>query len=258
MPSFTISLSGNSSELWSPIYPEILLDDQQSYSCGLLDFTTYQSIPNVTAKNNEISTYRDTDGDVSKAEANQIAILPDGTKKKRINTIQIPEGTYEAVDLLKTIKSMLEKKNTKFEYEINKNTLKATIKCSDHIVCPPGATSPLELLGFKNGFYIPKNTITESAGVIKISNVNVIRIESNITSGAYVNGKLCHSIYEFSSQKVDTGYKIIEQPRNIIYLPVVPRRINFIQLSIVDQNGDLVDFRGETVTCRIHIKSDND
>lgn len=92
--------------------------------------------------------------------------------------------------------------------------------------------------------------------MIKISKLNVIRVECNIVSGAYVNGRQCHSIYEFASNKVDAGYKIVEQPVNVIYMPVVPRRINCIQISVVDQNGELVDFRGEEITCRIHIKRD--
>ena len=55
---------------------------------------------------------------------------------------------------------------------------------------------------------------------------------------------------------VSPGEKIIESPRNLIYLPItssgsIPR----IEISVLDQNGDPIDFRGETITIRLHIRS---
>lgn len=158
--------------------------------------------------------------------------------------------------MLSTIKKLLAANGTTFNYFLNINTLKTTIKCSDYIVSEGSTVSPLELLGFKSGFRIPAGLETESDGVIQISRVNVIRIECDLATGAYVDGKLSHTIYEFPSHKVGDGYKIIEQPQNLIYLPVVPRRISNIQISVVDQSGNLIDFRGETISCRIHIKGE--
>lgn len=243
MTSFTVSLTGNTSELSSSFFPEIVLDDAYNYSCGLLEFTSYQSIPNVTSKNNEITVFHWE--------------MRDDVRHQNIYVLTVPVGSYEAEELLSVIKSMFDARNVLFEYSINKNTLKTTIKCADRVYLEPGYDSPLSLLGFKGNYNIVPDRATESDGVIQISAVNVIRIECNIVTGAYVDGKLCHSLYEFPSNKVGVGYKIIEQPRNIIYLPIIPRRINCIQVSIVDQDGNLIDFRGETVTCRIHIKRDD-
>lgn len=50
-----------------------------------------------------------------------------------------------------------------------------------------------------------------------------------------------HSFYP----TVELGFKIIEKPSNVIYLPVNVQRLDNITLSIVGQNGDTVDFRGE-------------
>lgn len=253
MSSITISFTGNTSELTSTFFPEIVLDEGYNYSCGLLDFTTYHSVPNITTKNNIVHYSRDD---------NKRAFF------------RIPIGCYEAEEILIYIQVKFTEIGVIFEYTLNKNTLKTTIKCNTPLHIE--SKSVFEVLGFvnknvtldlvtesgnllkfpKNGRTISADVQTESDDVVKISKLNVIRIECNIVTGAYVNGRLCHSLYEFASNKVDLGYKIVEQPNNIIYMPVVPRRINCIQISVVDQDGEKVDFRGEDITCRIHIKRD--
>lgn len=175
----------------------------------------------------------------------------DAKGSKTAKSISIPEGSYEAEDVLSYIKNELTKDQVSFEFAINKNTLKTTIKCSNEIDCSQ-TNSILKVFGF-NEKTVKAKTETKSTDIIKITQLNVIRVECNIVSGAYINGKPCHSIYEFASNKVDIGYKIVEQPSNVIYLPIVPSRINYIEIKIVDQDGNLVDFRGEGITCRIHI-----
>lgn len=103
MTSFTISLTGNSSQLSSSFFPDIVLDDRYTYSCGLLDFTAYQSIPNVTVKNNEIHIYRSVGGVVDvkltespKKDSTNNDICPpelvEKSPKKFVYSIKIPEG----------------------------------------------------------------------------------------------------------------------------------------------------------------------
>lgn len=233
MSSFTVSLTGNTSTLAASFYPEIILDEKYNYSCGLLDLATYHSIPNITLTNNKLYY--------------QIA-------EKDERCITVPVGCYEAIDILKYLKAALAEENISFQFTLNKNTLKTTIKCNKSLIFNK-SDSIHQVLGYKCSGIIA-NDEKESEDLVKITNLNVLRVECNIVSGAYVNGKPHHSIYEFASNKVDAGYKIIERPRNVIYMPIVPRRIDYIQITIVDQNGELVDFRGEDITCRIHIKRD--
>ena len=84
--------------------------------------------------------------------------------------------------------------------------------------------------------------------------VNSLRIENNDTTVAYINDRMVHTIHEFFPI-VPLGYKIVEIPSHVIYLPVAIENIDQIQLRIVDQNGNLVNFRDETITLRLHIKS---
>ena len=231
MSSITVSFTGNTSVLTSTFFPELTLDERYNYSCGLLDLTTYQSTPNVTHRNNKI--YHEIKGKP---------------------VLEVPVGSYEAVDLLEYIDKLLKYNGGGLTYLINKNTLKTIINSTTDLSAEP-EDSVFRVLGFRS--LIKANTPVESEDVIKISKLNVIRVECNIVSGAYVNGRPSHSLYEFASNKVDVGYKIIEQPNNIIYLPVVPRRISCIQIVIVDQDGRPVDFRGEEISCRIHIKRED-
>lgn len=89
---------------------------------------------------------------------------------------------------------------------------------------------------------------------VAILKVNALRVECNITAGAYINERKVHTIHEFFPT-VPPGYKIIEVPVHVIYLPITSRTIDCIRLQIVDQDGDLVNFRGEVITIRLHIKS---
>lgn len=240
MSSFTFTLSGDKSDLSNAFFPEIILDEASEYSCALLELTTYHSIPNITEDNNSL-----------------IYIKHEEDETVSMRTIAIPPGCYEAHEILDYIKAQLLAVGVSFEYEINKKTLKTRIKCSAELCfsCYRNGRSNTvnKVLGFAETT-IPRNQWTEAKSIIKISTQDVIRVKCNIVSGSYINGTLSHTIYEFATNKVDIGYKIIEQPKNLIYLPVNTRRINYLQLSLVDQDDVPIDFRGETITCRIHIK----
>lgn len=114
----------------------------------------------------------------------------------------------------------------------------------------PDSIGPL--LGFLPRILKP-NITHKSDNPVTILKVNSLRIECNITAGTYINSEKSHTIHEFFPS-VPPGYKIIEVPSHVIYLPVTVKCIDHIQLKIVDQDGDLVNFRGEVITIRLHIK----
>lgn len=225
--ALTLTLSGNTSILNVDYFPPIELSKNYEYVCGLVDFQTYNSIPNVDNSNNLFHI-----GD---------------------ETIEIPIGSYEIDDIANYIASDL--RNRKKDYQVsiwaNNNTLKSMISSNVSIYLDK-ERSIGSLLGFSQR-KLPENELHMSDLNINIIKVNAIRIECNIVTGAYINNVHAHTIHEFSTV-VGPGYKIVEVPRNVIYLPVNVKQITSVTLKIVDQDDDLINFRGETITARLHLK----
>lgn len=231
MSSTTVTLTGSSSELTAHFFPEIDLDSRFEYSCGLLEFVTYNSIPNITEINNKLHFIGDD---------------------HEMNTLTIPIGSYEINEIGDYIKDELKKRNIDFKYSINKNILKTQLWSNTGI--HKLDNSVLNLFGFKGDFFAPGRNYLSTLPV-NISSINTIRIDCNIVTGSYINGSKTHTLYEFAPT-TDTGYKIVENPRNIVYLPITSKKISLIQILLLDQDGKRVDFRGETISVRIHIKRD--
>ena len=49
------------------------------------------------------------------------------------------------------------------------------------------------------------------------------------------------------------GQKILEAPHNLIYLPVTVDIISTLSVWLMDQEGELLDLRGEELTIRFHL-----
>lgn len=220
----TLTLSGRSSHLSAEYFPPLNLD--QYYVCGLIDFQTYNSIPNVDERNNlfHIGEYE----------------------------IEIPTGTYEIDDIAKFISEELLLRNSTalVRIEANNNTMMSEIESNEKIYFNKDRTIG-KLLGFSKCI-LDSDVLHLSDLPVDINKVNIIRVECNIITGSYFNNKPVHTIHEFSPE-TGAGYKIIEVPRNVIYLPVNVKRISSLTLKLVDQDGDLINFRGERITVRLHL-----
>lgn len=222
--SLTLSLSGTSSILETQYFPPIELSPSKNYVLGLVELLTFNSIPNIDVGNNKFYVGK--------------------------NTITLPTGSWEVQDIERHLQKLLS--NTRLSIKPNNNTLRCTIRCGESIDFRP-EDSIGRLLGFTKRLLSP-DTDYESDLPVAILKVNSLRIECNITTGAYINGQLVHTIHEFFPA-VPPGYKIVETPSQVIYLPIAVKNIEHLQLRIVDQDGDLVNFRGETISIRLHLKS---
>lgn len=233
-----MSFIGNTSVLQADFFPEITLDPNANYCCALLDFSSYNSIPNII--NGENSDFVFKVGTVA-----------------REHTISLPTSMYEIEDILKYLKLELRRISVSLQYEINQASATVQIQFNADITWTGGTL--LNVIGFKfkegeTTHQFKKNYFCNSTHIAKITNIDLIRIECDIIHDAYINGKSCHTIHQFSHCKVPPGYKFIEVPQHIVYLPIKERELRTIQISIVDQDGKLIDFRGEQISCRIHIK----
>lgn len=230
--SLTLALDGTQSVLSADYFPPIELDENSDYQIGLLSFETYNSIPNVDSTNNKFHF--------------------DNGK-----TLEIPVGAYEVKDIAQYIREELRKLSTdakKYYAEIttNNNTMQTSIKASFDIdFSKPDSIG--KLLGFKENTVIEAKKRVTTEGVVDIFNINAIRIECNIATGSYVNGEPAHTIHQFYPN-VPAGFILLEVPSPVIYLPITTHKIDNITLRVVDQTGKLVNFRGERISIRLHLR----
>lgn len=237
--SYTFTFSGRESILTSKIYPPIILEENASYVMGLIDLMTFNTIPNIDDSNNifYIGNYN----------------------------IKIPKGTYEITDIEKKLKSLIKEEDDKnqmktstgkftstvLSLKANHNTFKCEIKCNKDIDFRKSETIG-KLLGFEEKKLVA-NKKHYSLHPISITKVNCICIECNLIHNSFNNDVSGHIIHMFYPN-VPPGFKIVENPTNVIYLPINTRYINEITLKITDQHGNLVNFQEELVTVRLHLK----
>jgi len=74
-----------------------------------------------------------------------------------------------------------------------------------------------------------------------------------VIGGSYVNRRTQNTIYSFFPN-MSLGYKIVENPRNLVYLSVILDKINKMETVVTDQSGKQLNLRGENLTIRYHLK----
>ena len=115
----------------------------------------------------------------------------------------------------------------------NSNTLKSVLILEkDYQVDFNHQNSLAKVLGFTGA----KNTegFHESEKPVNILRINSILVNRYIILGSYVNGT-----------KVGPGYKIIETPVNLVYLPITLDTIDSLKVSIMNQDDHLLNNRNE-------------
>jgi hypothetical protein len=229
----TFTFTGKSASLAANYFPPIQLQHGTSYEIGFLSFESFNAIPNIDKDNNKLC----------------IEGMP---------TIDIPVGCYEFNGIVNFLETHINEnqdiyKDVFINLQSNNNTLKARIKCS-HPLDFTKKDSIHKLLGFKPQIVPPHKKFLESSHPLNIFHINVIRINCSIVTGSFHNNKPVHTIHEFFPN-VPPGYKIIESPQNVIYLPVDINYIDHINIEIVDQDGKLINFNEEVVTVRLHLRA---
>lgn len=110
------------------------------------------------------------------------------------------------------------------------------------------------IFGFDN---ILLEGITMYEAKYRLGNINAetIRINCDLINGSLHNSISTHTLHEFRPKKI-TNFEMIEQPQNLIYWPINKRRINNINISVTNQNGEPIDLKGVKISCRLNIKRD--
>ena len=196
-------------------------------------------------------------------------------------TIYVEEGAYELNELNTYIQDEMKKQVGNLLYRAdgvvigaNLSTSRSTLKFGK-----PGPTthywvdfnvnsSLASVLGFTKGEYTyvekkedptdPDKVTSyidyyESETTSIIDDLTIIRVTNDIIGSSYSDGKSINDIYSFHPD-VPPSYKISEKPFHLIYLPIVVARISRMETNILNQNGNLIDFRGEDIILRFHVR----
>lgn len=252
----TLTMTGNTSVIQSNYFPEIDLSEHE-YELALLLFETYNAVPNVDDYNNNFTFSVKGHGTMYTISiptgAYEINQLEDYIVKQMKEEIRINKIDYTKLDpkIRTDVKELDEVKDKLFVLRTNEQTMKCEM-WSQFYIHFDKSHSIRKLLGFEKQVYDKFNWHTSQAPT-DINKINIIRIETNITKGAYADGKPVHIIHEFSGTN-EIGYKITEVPKNLIYFPVTVRSLSNLTVRITDQNNRLIDFRRETITIRLHIR----
>lgn len=237
MSSLTVTFSGTSSELVSTFFPPLLLSSDYEWEVCLLDMTTYNSIANVMDGVNNQLTFKNVNDD-------------------SMTTVKLPSGAYEIEDIDTFLQDKLGGAD-KIKLRANNNTLKTELKSSYTVVINYTEPTIAPLLGFmkedSDSRFLEPNKWHVSNATVNIIKVNVIQVKCNIVHGSYRDGNDDHILHTFYPS-VPPGFKIVEKPNNLIYLPVNVNRIDNIRVSILDQDDSIIDFRGEVITVRLHLR----
>ena len=238
--SFQIILSSDKSNFNTRFNPKLELDEEKVYEIALVNLETYYSFPNIDETNNVFVYSPDNGNSWVK--------------------IKIPEGSYELDDINNAIQHEMEKRghydeiNEDYYINIspNTNTLKSILILEKgYQVDFDHQNSLAKVLGFTGTKYM--EGFHESENVVDILRINSILVNVDIISGNYVNGTTKSTLYSFFPD-VSPGYKIIESPVNLVYLPITLNTIDSLSVMITDQDNNLLNLRDEKLTIRFHIR----
>jgi len=237
MSSYTVSVNGKGSTLRTVLFPAITLSKDREWEAALLDFTTYNSIPNISeGENNKLHYYKTKQNDGSYSELEEISLKT---------------GSYEIDDINEILQEQLGADNIKLV--ANNNLLRSELK-SRYYIDFTKEHSIGSLLGYHATTSILEKDVTHlSSDTVNIIKVNSINITCNIIHGSYKDGSNQHILHTFYPT-VPPGFKIVEKPHNLVYLPLNSIHVSDIVLNVLDQDGNAIDFREEVVSIRIHIK----
>lgn len=243
--STTFILSNNTptTNFTTNLSPPIHLDSNKEYEAALLSINLFNSIPNITEKNN-VFRYSINNG-------------------QTISRINLNTGSYELQAINDEIQRIMIERG-----HFNTATNEAYISISPHIselksiVYISNETYYVDfsvgnsigpVLGFVNG--IIRHGYNKSPNIVDITKVNSVLVNVDIINGSYVNGYESPAIYSFDPNRVSPGYKIDEKPNpSLIYYPVSRKDIYEIRVWLTDQDHNPIDLRGEKITVKIQIR----
>lgn len=243
--SAVVVLEGDSSSLTAKFHPDIELDKRFNYSCSLLEFSTMHNFrprARIDERNNKLH------------------LRVSHTFKTVLEVIEVPFGAHDMTSIFKYINEQMDAKGLNAHFELNKISNKTVIETCKSIAYDFAHSESIgELLGFDPKVIGGREVIESDHSITPDYDLNTVRINCDlvVTGSSSRNGMSYHTLFEFTPRPVAPRYKMVVQPKHLIYLPINTRRIHRINVTAVNSaSGVPLDFGKATTTFRLHIKRD--
>ena len=133
----------------------------------------------------------------------------------------------------------------------NSSTLKSILEIGKNFKMDLATVNSLRLvLRFNRQIY--GEGYNESENIVNILSVTSLNVTSDVIGSSFTNGVTRNIIYSFFPN-VGPGFKIVQEPLNLIYLPVTLNTLSEMETKLEDQNGKLINLRGEELSIRFYI-----
>ena len=238
----TFILSSNKSKFTKTVNPVINLDSNRSYKVAVQSFSVYNAIRNVRENKNDTFRYSKDKG----ATYQNIVVYPGS-----YNAQEIIDEIYKQADITSSESTM------QFTPDIKTNTI-VMVLGENYKVDFSVAHNLHKIFGFREQVY--SQGTHRSPVRPEIIDFHMILIKTNLISGGYVSStdsdvmKQNNVIFSLPTFTVPTGARIIERPQTLTWLPVVQQSIQRIQIEIIDENGNPIDFGSEEISLTILIR----
>ena len=244
-PSYYITVSGKSSSIQTSFNPPLMFPSECHYEIACCGVETYYSFPNISDHNNKVQVSFD--------------------EGKSWTLLEIPKGCYNIDAINAVLRRLIKKikKGDKKDYLClvpNKSTFQSILTLTKLWVDFRGNRGSLgTVLGFDEKIYKDDDGEEgsgrhESQHIVNILRVNTILVHCDVVNLSRRNGIPSPVIYNFFPN-VPPGYKIVDKPRNLIYLPLTLNIISQMTCWLTDQEGKALDLRGEELSITFHIKA---
>ena len=235
--SWYISCSGKDSHIRTTFSPPINVPPGCHYEMACCSVETYYSFPNIFETDNAIKLSNDG-----------------GTTWK---LVKLPTGCYDIKAINTTLKRLIKEELKGKEENIclsaNKISLGCILTLKEKVMVDFDVDNSLRtVLGFPAAIY--KEGRWESEHIVNILRVNSIIVHCDVVVLSRKNGIASPIIYNFFPN-VSPGEKIVNRPKNLIYLPLSLNVISQMNIWLTDQDDVPIDLRGEQLTITFHMKS---
>lgn len=243
------ALSGSKSELDMDVFPHMDLSKGE-WEIGLLSISTFNTIPNIETNVNDTMHFGDGHTIAFRTGKTKSSVT---SRTERGIQIVFPEGTYHIEDIHKHVVETCKRAGFELDFKMhaNNNTLKVELFSSMPIDFTQ-ENSIGSLMGFE------KKILNDGVWHIgerpaSLFGVGMIQVVCNVAHGSLFNGVESHVIHAFHPT-VEPGFRIVEIPDSVIYMPVSTKHLKSIKVRLEDDRGRLINLRGEQTNVRLHLR----